>query len=203
MKTCRTCGKQFPREERPPHRRVCPDCQKEARIARKVRNRARARAFIDDLNARTVCAHCGKQPVEWHNPEHVELNRQTFRIGFMVALGRTLAAIRTELARCTPLCRSCHMKEDGRLAAFKRNRGARPRNTNPLLRLWAAVLPPAAWTLSRLHRVPAETRYATSGLPGVCEGDRMSSNCHRIRTRRQIEAGILKQPGRPRLPDYV
>jgi hypothetical protein len=93
--------------------------------------RARNRAFIDEVNGRTVCAQCGAQPVEWHNPEHVELNRQTFRIGFMVSSGRPISAIEEEIARCTPLCRLCHMKEDGRLAAFKRNRGNRPRNSSP------------------------------------------------------------------------
>ena len=106
---------------------VCRSCIKRQR----EEARTRGRALIAEINAQTVCAHCGTQPVEWHNPEHVELNRQTFRIGFMVSNGRPIEAITAELARCTPLCRSCHMKEDGRLATLKQNRGNRPRNTNP------------------------------------------------------------------------
>lgn len=81
-----------------------------------------ARAYVDGINTRTVCAHCGKQPIEWHNPEHVELNRAGWRIGGMVSQGRTVQDIAAEMGRCTPLCRSCHMKEDGRLPALLRNR---------------------------------------------------------------------------------
>jgi hypothetical protein len=85
---------------------------------RAARALARNRAFIAEVNARTVCAHCGAQPVEWHNPEHVELNRQSFRIGKMVARCRSIQSIQEELTRCIPLCRRCHMKEDGRLTTF-------------------------------------------------------------------------------------
>lgn len=74
-----------------------------------------ARDFVDALNARTVCAHCGKQPIEWHNPEHVELNRKNFRISSLVARHFPIDKIQAEIARCIPLCRSCHMKEDGRM----------------------------------------------------------------------------------------
>ena len=83
-----------------------------------ARKRATNRAYVDSVNARTVCAHCGAQPIEWHNPEHVELNRQDWRIGRMVNLPRSIAAIQAEMDRCTPLCRRCHMAEDGRLGAF-------------------------------------------------------------------------------------
>lgn len=86
----------------------------EAMRARLDRNRA----FVAEVNARTVCAHCGAQPVEWHNPEHVELNRKRFRISAMAGATRSLAAIQNEMSRCTPLCRRCHMAEDGRLRAF-------------------------------------------------------------------------------------
>ena len=80
--------------------------------------RIRNRAFIKELNARTFCAHCGAQPVEWHNPEHVQLNRQAYRISALVQAPRSIAVIEAELARCTPLCRKCHMAEDGRLSRF-------------------------------------------------------------------------------------
>jgi hypothetical protein len=76
----------------------------------------RAKAFVDEVNARTVCAHCGAQPIQWHNPEHVELNRKNFRISTMAVIGRSTEEIEAEMARCTPLCRRCHMAEDGRTA---------------------------------------------------------------------------------------
>lgn len=80
--------------------------------------RERNRRFVAEVNARTVCAHCGAQPIEWHNPEHVELGRQAYRISRLIQSPRSIAVIRSEIARCTPLCRRCHMAEDGRLRAF-------------------------------------------------------------------------------------
>jgi hypothetical protein len=77
--------------------------------------RARNHAFVAEVNARTVCAHCGAQPVEWHNPEHVLPNRQSWRIANLVWQPAGIQKITDELARCTPLCRRCHMREDGRL----------------------------------------------------------------------------------------
>ena len=82
---------------------------------------ARARAFVDEVNARTVCAHCGASKIEWHNPEHVLPGRHLYRISAMVCRGRTIEEIKAELVRCTPLCRRCHMWEDGRLKAFVAN----------------------------------------------------------------------------------
>ncbi len=72
-------------------------------------------AFVAEVNAQTFCAHCGAQPIEWHNPEHVELNRRQFRIGSMAHRHYSIKAIEAEMRRCTPLCRRCHMAEDGRL----------------------------------------------------------------------------------------
>jgi hypothetical protein len=85
--------------------------------------RAQSSAFVADLNARTICAHCGGHPVEWHNPEHVEQQRERFRISNMASKGDSLEAIHAELDRCTPLCRRCHMAEDGRLEAVRRSHG--------------------------------------------------------------------------------
>lgn len=88
-------------------------------------NRVAARAFVKEVNARTVCAHCGAQPVEWHNPDHVALNRRDYRIGRMVGIGRSIEKIQAEMSACTPLCRRCHMREDGRLKRFVESGGSR------------------------------------------------------------------------------
>jgi hypothetical protein len=85
---------------------------------RKLKNRVVAQAFVAELNARTFCAHCGAQPIEWHNPEHVKLNRRHYRISHMASNGRPVNEIQDEMTRCTPLCRRCHMAEDGRLKAL-------------------------------------------------------------------------------------
>lgn len=84
------------------------------RFPRKNR-RELARDFVLTKNARTVCAHCGRQPIEWHNRDHVEQNREDFRISALVRRGATISDIQDEMERCTPLCRRCHMQEDGRL----------------------------------------------------------------------------------------
>lgn len=83
-----------------------------------IRAYARARTYIDEINARTVCAHCGAQPIEWHNPEHVEPGLGKNRIAMMPQRHAAIATIAAEMARCIPLCRRCHMVEDGRLGKF-------------------------------------------------------------------------------------
>lgn len=86
--------------------------------ASKLKNRAIAMAFLAALNARSFCAHCSAQPIEWHNPEHVRPGRERYRISDLVNQPRSLQTIQAEIARCTPLCRRCHMTEDGRLSHF-------------------------------------------------------------------------------------
>lgn len=104
--------------------------------ARRRALRERTKLAVTEINARTVCAHCGAQPIEWHNPDHVELNRPLFRIGNMVGRN-SIETIRAEMARCTPLCRRCHMREDGRLRRFveagEPGRHGRQRSTAPCI----------------------------------------------------------------------
>jgi hypothetical protein len=76
-----------------------------------------ATLFVDAVNARTVCAHCGAQPVEWHREEHVA--KPNARISSLRTQGASLQRIRAEMDLCTPLCRPCHMIEDGRLDALR------------------------------------------------------------------------------------
>jgi hypothetical protein len=102
-------------ERAPSEGQVVVDHTRLTKQERRANYRAIARVFVNEINARTVCAHCGEQPVEWHNPEHVQLNRENFRIGAMVAQGRTIDDIRSEMERCTPLCRGCHLRADGRI----------------------------------------------------------------------------------------
>ena len=90
-----------------------------------AQRRARNQSFVDEINRRTVCAHCGSQPIEWHNPEHVELNRQDQRISNLVWQPAAIVTIEAEMARCTPLCRRCHMREDGRAKALQEKQSTR------------------------------------------------------------------------------
>lgn len=56
--------------------------------------------------------------LDWHNPEHVV--RPIRRISRMVGLGASVWNIAREIACCTPLCRRCHMTEDGRIISVQR-----------------------------------------------------------------------------------
>lgn len=125
--TCQQCGKAFEKQTFNPTQlpKFCsPRCRGEQRqpgetlTEMRRRHRERDRAFVAEINARTGCVVCGAQPVEWHNPEHVELNRQAYRISALVQGGRPLGVIQAEMDRCTPLCRRCHMIEDDRLSHF-------------------------------------------------------------------------------------
>jgi hypothetical protein len=77
--------------------------------------RARAQAFVNEVNRRMVCARCGAQPIEWHNPSHIIPGQKGYRISNMASGGRANRLIQAEMDRCTPLCRRCHMAEDGRI----------------------------------------------------------------------------------------
>ena len=79
---------------------------------RNDRRRAK-KAIIDKIREETVCANCGKQPIEWHHEEHtIYPNR---RISRMLSKNKTLESILAEINVCVPLCRKCHIRMDGRL----------------------------------------------------------------------------------------
>lgn len=80
--------------------------------------RRRSRDFVRGVRTAARCAQCGAQPVEFHCVDHREEPRQ--RIAVMAAQGRSIASIKKELARCTPLCRPCHAAEDKRLGRTRR-----------------------------------------------------------------------------------
>lgn len=136
--------------------------------------RARNRAFVDEINARTVCAHCGAQPIEWHNPDHVALGLQRHRIGNMVGGGRTLLAIQEEMDHCTPLCRRCHLREDGRLEILKKHRGVSEKMPSKPCSACGAMAKPLArqmcskcydrlWRPNLKNRRNRRERYAAIG----------------------------------------
>ena len=80
------------------------------------RLRPEVKLAIDELRSQTHCKTCGKQPIEWHGEHHPKEPR--LRISNMVDLGYRLEDVLAEVSRCEPLCRSCHMKEDGRTKAL-------------------------------------------------------------------------------------
>lgn len=78
-----------------------------------LENKAIARNFLAEVRAKTFCKACGSQPVDFHRQEH-EIDGN-LRVSRMAARGHPIDVIQAEIDKCTALCRSCHMKEDGRL----------------------------------------------------------------------------------------
>lgn len=88
-----------------------------ATAERRVRNRQ----IVDEVRSRTVCVLCGAQPIDWHRPEHDE--HPDWRVPYLVSHPNSVERILAEIEACTPLCRRCHMTEDGRMERWQeRNR---------------------------------------------------------------------------------
>ena len=69
--------------------------------------------FVANTNKITFCANCGSQPIEWHNPEHKN-GKEHQRISNLVQHASCIEEIQSEMNASIPLCRRCHMIEDGR-----------------------------------------------------------------------------------------
>lgn len=80
-------------------------------------NKTAALAFIAAKRKTVHCRECGGQPVDWHNPKHVE--DPNMRVAGLAALGYPIEDIKAEMAKCVPLCRSCHVTADNKLKAKK------------------------------------------------------------------------------------
>mgnify|MGYP006498589329 CR=1 len=88
--------------------------RRHASCARARRRRTlTARAYVKAVREQTVCVRCGDKPVDFHHETHPS-NPRT-RILMRVQRGEAIAKIAAEIARCTALCRRCHMIVDGRL----------------------------------------------------------------------------------------
>ena len=82
--------------------------------------RAIATEYVNNINNQTFCRVCGNQPIEWHRHEHEE--KPNSRVSSLRAQGVSVQRIQQEINLCIHLCRSCHMKEDGRLEALHKNK---------------------------------------------------------------------------------
>ncbi len=87
---------------------------------RRIRNREIATVYVDLVNSMTDCLHCGGNPIEWHHDDHPVYPNA--RVSSLRAQGASISRIQQEMDRCVPLCRSCHMREDGRTEALHENK---------------------------------------------------------------------------------
>lgn len=79
---------------------------------RRLINRKIATEFVESVNQTTFCNRCGAQPIEWHREEHEK--HPNWRVSSLRTQGRSIARIKREMDLSEPLCRTCHMKTDGR-----------------------------------------------------------------------------------------
>jgi hypothetical protein len=134
-----------------------PKKDKAAVRAADAERRARNRAYVAEIRAHTFCARCGAQPVDFHCAEHDE--HPDHRVTRLVGNGSAIERIAREIALCEPLCRRCHMHQDGRIVSFlnSRKEGRQRGEGNP-----AAVL---TWEQVReIRRLHAETGESASSL---------------------------------------
>jgi hypothetical protein len=83
-------------------------------------NRAR---YLRELYEKLICQHCGK-PQSISNQQHQVILHHPNCDGDLGCVGNIyaddpnwMARIDAEVARCVPLCRSCHGKEHERMRA--------------------------------------------------------------------------------------
>lgn len=81
-------------------------------------------AWFREVRAATPCTRCGARPVEYHRAEHVV--RPQDRVSTMASRGEPVEKIAAEIARCEALCRSCHMRVDGRIETFRTSPEVQP-----------------------------------------------------------------------------
>lgn len=84
-----------------------------------LENKLIAKEFLKKVRSKTYCEKCGCQPVDFHRKEHE--TDGNLRVSRMAARGHPIEIIQAEIDRCSALCRSCHMKEDGRLEVLRAN----------------------------------------------------------------------------------
>ena len=90
------------------------------RTMTRIQKRKLATEFVRDINSKTVCLVCGKQPIEWHRKYHEE--HPNSRVSSLRTQGVSVARIEKEIKKCKPYCRSCHMKIDNRLKILQSSR---------------------------------------------------------------------------------
>ncbi len=67
----------------------------------------------------TPCDLCSATPIEYHHFDHCK--KPWLRVSSLVNRGSVNSVVQ-EIARCEKLCRSCHMKVDGRLNELHSNK---------------------------------------------------------------------------------
>jgi hypothetical protein len=109
-----------------------PSKSKEDVARNKKITQARNVEHVRRRRAETVCERCGAQPIEWHSDSHVG-NRRC-QVSNLASGSFSIARIDAEISKCEALCRSCHMKTDGRLnrlhASLAEARASRLETTN-------------------------------------------------------------------------
>jgi hypothetical protein len=78
-----------------------------------------AKEYVKRVRNATFCKECNSQPVEFHCTWHIIDGNA--RVPRMAARGCSIQAIKLEISKCEALCKSCHMKKDGRTKALEQS----------------------------------------------------------------------------------
>lgn len=83
----------------------------------RVALRSALQKYVDRERDRLLCQHCGvpnswRSRVIWHHPDN---DGHLGRVTDLVNALATIERIDAEIARCVPLCHSCHSKEHIRM----------------------------------------------------------------------------------------
>ncbi len=86
----------------------------------RLKAREKATRFVSRVNRIIKCQECGGYSIEWHKNGHE--SQPNSRVSSLRAQGCSIERIKKEMRLSIPLCRSCHMKIDGRTNKLLHNR---------------------------------------------------------------------------------
>ena len=126
MLPCKTCGVEFHKEEGN-HRRDCPDCVSDKRMAYydanrdKFADRNKAKAdkrvalheWIIKYKLDNPCVDCGETRPPTLHFDHIDRSDKIMEVSKMVGQVRPLEMVIAEVAKCDVRCVDCHKIKTG------------------------------------------------------------------------------------------
>jgi transcription elongation factor Elf1 len=84
---------------------------KERYMARKQARRDQLRAWLRSQKKELTCAHCAENHPACLHFHHNDPSTKEINIAATIIMGRSIARVQREIAKCTVLCANCHLKE--------------------------------------------------------------------------------------------
>lgn len=112
-RTCRYCHKEWPIEKfgqaatikgQMYRRHRCTDCKNETQTKRIQRGRV----WLEQYKKECACDWCDYNDHRALAFHHIDPSTKEHSIADMASVGRSIAAIKKEIAKCTLICANCH-----------------------------------------------------------------------------------------------